>query len=112
MAGGAVVQHDGTKKVLHGKKGKGTNNEAEYDGLILGLQYAVDHGASRVHVRGDSQLIIKQLQGQYKVKAANLRARFETALALLQQIPSRKLEWIPRAENAEPDAAANAALNS
>jgi ribonuclease HI len=110
MAGGAVVKYDGKTEELCGKKGRGTNNEAEYEGLILGLARAVELGARRVVIYGDSQLIIKQLQGQYKVKAPNLLPYHQKAKQLLEQIPSRSLKWIPRAENAAADAAANRAI--
>ncbi|MGB1697827.1 MAG: ribonuclease HI family protein [Thermoplasmatota archaeon] len=111
MAGGAVLAYEGREEVLHGSPGRGTNNEAEYDGLILGLRRAKALGATRVRIHGDSQLIIKQLQGQYKVKAPNLQDRFKEAKSLLEGFPSRSLQWIPRDENRKADAAANAALN-
>lgn len=111
MAGGAVVVHGGKTEELCGKPGRGTNNEAEYAGLILGLNRAIELGARRAKIYGDSQLIIKQLQGQYKVKAPNLLPYYQEAKQLLERIPSRSLNWVPRADNAAADAAANRALS-
>lgn len=105
-----MVSFGGKEEILHGTPGRGTNNEAEYDGLLLGLRRAKALGATRVRIHGDSQLIIKQLQGQYKVKAPNLQARFQEAKSLLEGFPSRSLKWIPRDANQKADAAANAAL--
>lgn len=112
MAGAAVVRIDGRTMVVPGPKGRGTNNEAEYQGLIVGLQAARDAGATSVHVRGDSQLAIRQLEGRYSVKAPNLKPLFAEAKALLGGFAQVKLEWVKRADNAEADAAANAALDA
>lgn len=111
MAGGAVVEIGTKKATLHGERGRGTNNEAEYDGLILGLRHAAQQGARTVSVRGDSQLVLRQLEGRYKVKAPNLRARYEEAKALLGRFEQVSLEWVPRAQNAAADQAANDALD-
>ncbi|MGB0653190.1 MAG: ribonuclease HI family protein [Thermoplasmatota archaeon] len=109
---GAVVQADGGAKRSHSKAvGRATNNEAEYDGLILGLEAALAAGAERVTVRGDSQLVIRQLEGRYQVKAANLRPRYEAAKKLLARFDAVRLEWVRRGDNADADAAANAALS-
>lgn len=111
MAGGVVLAMDGRKEVLHGPPGRGTNNEAEYHGLLLGLETAAARGASSVHVRGDSELIIRQLEGKYKVKAANLKPYFDRAKQLLAGFDQVTLEWVRRADNAEADQAANDALD-
>ena len=77
--GGAVLVIGGRKTALHGKVGHGTNNEAEYEGLILGLEAALSAGATTVTVHGDSQLVIRQLEGRYAVKASNLQPLFGKA---------------------------------
>lgn len=107
---GAVLEMGGRRQVLRKRLGRATNNEAEYEGLIIGLEAAAAAGASRVEVRGDSQLIIKQLLGEYQVKAANLRPLYETARGLLAGFEDVRLQWIRRAENAAADQAANEAL--
>jgi len=112
MGAGAVVEMaDGRRKVLSRSMGLGTNNVAEYHGLILGLRHALGLGATAVTVHGDSQLVIKQLQGLYKVRAPQLKALHEEARGLLAQLRPAVLEWVPRAENAEADAASWEAAN-
>lgn len=109
--GGAIVDIEG-RRTQHSQRGpRGTNNEAEYLGLITGLKAAKAAGATSLTVKGDSQLIIRQLEGQYKVKAANLRPMFEEAKALLRNFEQVRLEWVRRDLNAEADAAARAAID-
>lgn len=108
MGAGAVVQLDGPggeRQVLARGFGRGTNNQAEYRGLILGLRHALALGADRVTVRGDSQLVVRQLEGTYSVKAEGLKALHDEARQLLGRFRSARLEWIPREQNAEADAA-------
>ncbi len=112
MAGGAVLEHAGERMVLRGPRGHGTNNEAEYQGLILGLRAARNAGASDVVIRGDSQLVIRQMEGRYKVKAANLQAYAEEARALLRTFDAHRFEWVRRDANAAADRAANEALDA
>ncbi len=108
--GGAILEVHG-KKTVHSQGGpRGTNNEAEYLGLITGLKAAHAAGATSVTVKGDSQLIIRQLEGKYQVKAANLRPMFEEAKHLLQGFDEVRLEWIRRERNEDADAAARAAI--
>ncbi len=110
MGAGAIVRVGGKTYRISQRKGRGTNNEAEYMGLIAGLEEAAKRGARTIHVRGDSQLILRQLSGQYAVKAANLRPFYEQAKALLAQFDGVKLTWVRREENAEADAAARDAV--
>lgn len=111
MGAGAVVQLEGGRPQSVGlPMGRGTNNEAEYHGLLLGLRHALAAGADQVVVRGDSQLILRQLEGRYQVKAENLRALNAEARRLLGRFASHRLEWIPREQNAGADAAARAAV--
>jgi ribonuclease HI len=110
MGAGAVVQTERERKVLRKAFGLGTNNQAEYRGLILGLRHALGMGADRVTVHGDSQLVLRQLEGRYQVKAPGLRALHEEALLLLARFSQVKLEWVPRERNGEADAASREAL--
>jgi ribonuclease HI len=110
MGAGAVVEMGGERRVLSRAMGRGTNNEAEYHALILGLRHALAAGADEVEVRGDSELILRQLEGRYKVSAANLKQLHAEARALLGRLHRFRLQWIPRAENAEADRAARAAI--
>lgn len=108
--GGAIVEYDGERHVISEGIGTGTNNEAEYHGLILGLQRALELGAERVTVRGDSQLVIRQLEGRYAVKAVNLRPYFERAKGLMEAFDAVRLEWVRREQNGDADAAARRAI--
>ena len=91
--------------------GATTNNVAEYRALLLGLQRARELGADEVDVIGDSELIAKQVLGQYKVKNAALRALHAEALAALRHFARWSIRTVPRAQNAEADALVNAALD-
>ncbi len=110
MGAGAVVLLGHDRKAFSKGFGRGTNNEAEYHGLILGLRHALAAGADEVTVHGDSQLILRHLDGSYAVKAANLRPLWKEATTLLRRFRRVRLEWVPRDRNAEADAAARAAL--
>ena len=103
MGAGAVVEAGGARKELALPLGRGTNNEAEYHGLILGLRHALAAGADEVVVHGDSQLVLRQLEGRYKVKADNLKPLHEEAKGLLARFRTTKLQWVPREANADAD---------
>lgn len=90
--------------------GHATNNVAEYKALVEGLKLALDHLPDRLTVRADSQLLIRQLEGRYRVKNAALQPLYLEAKRLLSKMPHR-LEHVPREENAVADAFANAALD-
>jgi ribonuclease HI len=92
--------------------GEATNNVAEYRAVIAGLEAALESGARRVLVRGDSMLVIEQLRGKWRVKNAGLRPLFEEARALLAQFGEVVLEHVVRAKNTDADALVNAALDA
>jgi ribonuclease HI len=83
--------------------GVGTNNEAEYKALISLLKIAVENGIQNLNIFGDSQLIIKQVNGEWKVKAEHLRPFFREARELAKTIPNLKISWIRREENTLAD---------
>jgi ribonuclease HI len=89
-----------------------TNNVAEYRAVIEGLKAARGIGARRVVLRADSQLVIRQLEGRYRVKQAHLRPLFEEARALLDEFPEVELTHVRREDNADADALVNAALDA
>ncbi|MGZ8764487.1 MAG: ribonuclease HI family protein [Acidimicrobiia bacterium] len=91
--------------------GVATNNVAEYQALVRALEVADELGAHRVRVRADSQLLIRQLEGQYRVKNAGLRPLYEQARGLLARYDDVVLEHVPREDNAEADMLVNAALD-
>jgi ribonuclease HI len=91
--------------------GRTTNNVAEYRALLLGLQSARELGASEVEVIGDSELIAKQVLGEYKVKNATLRPLHAQASSALRAFDRWSIRTVPRAQNADADALVNAALD-
>lgn len=80
-----------------------TNNEAEYMGVLEGLRLALGYGATRLTLRSDSELLIRQLLGTYEVRAANLLPLHEEAKGLASQLDFVAFEHVPRAYNAEAD---------
>jgi ribonuclease HI len=82
---------------------QGTHNTAEWHALILGLRLALKHGERRVVVKGDSMLVVKQINREWKTKNAALRSLRTQAEELLAQFESSRVEWIPRKENRRTD---------
>ena len=92
--------------------GRHTNNVAEYYALIAALDYAEANGIKRLRVLSDSQLIVNQIKGLYKVKHPDLRPLHERAKKQAATLEAFTIQYIPREENRAADAAANAALDS
>jgi len=110
---GVIIRDQSGKKIaaLSEYLGHQTNNYAEYSGLIAALEYALKHGHKALKVISDSELLVKQMLGQYKVKSPSLIELYQRAKQL-----SRKLDWfsvqhVLRAQNREADALANAAMD-
>ena len=91
--------------------GKQTNNVAEYEGLLLGLKHARELGYREVEVRADSQLLIRQLKGEYAVRHAGLKPLHAEALRLLRSFDRYDLQHVPREENALADEMSNRAID-
>jgi ribonuclease HI len=91
--------------------GAATNNVAEYRALLLGLERARQLQASEVEIVGDSELIAKQVRGEYKVKHAAMRELHGQAVAALGSFERWSIRTVPRAQNARADALVNAALD-
>lgn len=91
--------------------GHATNNVAEYRAVIEGLKTATSYEPDQLVLRADSQLVIRQLQGRYRVKNPALQELFAAAKKLLQAFPEYRLEHIPREDNVVADALANDALD-
>lgn len=89
-----------------------TNNVAEYEALCGGLRAAVQVGARCLRVRMDSELVVRQMLGVYKVRHPGLRSLFETARSLSRQFVWFEIEHVRRAENARADELANQALDA
>ena len=91
--------------------GRATNNQAEYRALIAALEEAAELGAQRVDVCLDAELVVRQLQGRYRVKNAALRPLYLRAAGLLGGFEGFTIAAVPRAENAEADRLANQAFD-
>lgn len=109
MGAGVVVQCGGKRRTLAKPLGRGTNNIAEYEAAIAGLSLALSMGATSATLHGDSQLVLRQLAGEYKVSAPALRPLHAQAKALMTELGAVRLEWVPRAQNAEADELSKAA---
>ena len=92
--------------------GTTTNNVAEYRGLLLGLERARELGATEVEVVNDSELVAKQVNGEYKVKSPEMAALHEQALRALDGFDAWSVRSVPRAQNAAADALVNQALDA
>jgi ribonuclease HI len=90
--------------------GRTTNNQAEYRAIIAGLEKAVSLGARRVLVKSDSELVVRQLQGRYKIKNTALRPLYQEIVRLAGSLDTFEIAYIPREENAEADSLANQAF--
>jgi len=90
--------------------GRTTNNQAEYRAIIAALEKAAGMGARQVEIRADSELVVHQLNGRYKVKKASLRTLYQETVSLLGQFQGVTITSIPREQNKEADSLANAAL--
>jgi ribonuclease HI len=91
--------------------GETTNNVAEYQGLLLGLSRAREMGATIVDVSADSELLVKQVKGQYRVKNAALKKLHQQAKALLAQFDTWSIRHVYREQNTEADEMSNRAID-
>lgn len=110
---GVVILDDGGKKIKDISKyiGEATNNIAEYNALLYGLEEALILRADEIRINLDSELVAKQLNGEYRVKDANIRPLFERALNMLKGFKSFEVNHIDREENKEADKLVNKAIN-
>lgn len=92
--------------------GEETNNRAEYFALLFALEDAHLLKAESLTVRSDSELLVKQMKGMYRVKNTNLKSLFARAKRLASALKSFHIEHVPREENKDADRAANAALDA
>jgi ribonuclease HI len=109
-----VVIRDGQGELVAKLKkyiGRMTNNVAEYYALIAALDYAESHGIRALRVESDSELMVKQMQGQYKVKSEDLKPLYERAKKMSMGFTSFRIDHVYREQNREADALANEALD-
>ena len=96
---------------LHGGLGVATNNIAEYNGLLAALRWAVAHGQTSVDIRADSELLVKQMRGEYRVKNEGLKPLFLQACALIRQIGDVRFTHVRRELNKEADRLSNLGMD-
>jgi ribonuclease HI len=110
----AVVLRDASGKIvleLAKHIGRETNNVAEYYALLAALDYAATHDIPALRIRSDSELLVRQMQGRYKVKSPDLKPLHERAAKLARQIQYFVIEHVRRELNSDADALANLALD-
>jgi ribonuclease HI len=103
-ADGAVVE-------LKQSLGICTNNVAEYNGLLAALRWAAVHGVTMLHVRSDSELLVKQMKGEYRVKNPGLQPLYEEARSLAREVGRVRFEHVRREFNKDADRLANEAMD-
>lgn len=107
-----VLLHEGEVLLERGRYlGRTTNNVAEYKGLLLGLQLARELKAAHVDVHSDSELLVRQVEGRYKVKARHLKPLFQQAMRAFDEFQGFTIRHVPREENSAADSLANQALD-
>ncbi len=90
--------------------GRTTNNQAEYRAIIAALEHAIRLGAKQVEVRSDSELVVRQINGRYRVKNLSLKPLYQQVKQLQSQLEGFTITHIPREQNTEADNLANIAL--
>jgi ribonuclease HI len=106
-----IEREDGTVVELKESLGLATNNVAEYNGLIAALTWAAAQGIAKLHYRADSELLVKQMRGEYRVKSPGLQPLFEQARSLARQIGDVTFEHVRREFNKDADRLANEAMD-
>ena len=110
---GVVIRDPRGEIVARLKKyiGRTTNNVAEYYGLIAALDYAQSHSIKALRIESDSELMVKQMRGQYKVKSPDLQPLYERAKKMSATIAAFRIDHVYREQNKEADALANQAMD-
>jgi ribonuclease HI len=109
---GVVVRDGGEVLAEVGETiGRATNNVAEYRALLRGIELAAEHGADEVELVGDSELVVRQVEGRYKVKDAGLRELHAEVKRALGGFEGWSIRHVKRAQNADADRLVNAALD-
>jgi ribonuclease HI len=111
---GVVVRDESGEVIVDAAEpiGTATNNVAEYRALIRGIEIAAEKGATELELRGDSELVVKQVRGEYRVKDANLKPLHAEARAKLSAFGEWSFNHVRREQNAEADALVNQALDA
>jgi len=109
---GAIIKDEQGRLIarISQRIGQATNNQAEYRAIIAALEEAVRFGAEEVDIMSDSELVVKQLNGQYRVKKASLRPLYQKVAQLIGSLAAFTITQIPREQNREADRLAKKAL--
>ncbi len=109
---GAIIKDEQGRVITSISQGIGrtTNNQAEYRAIIAALENAVSLGASQVDMRSDSELVVRQINGRYRVKNASLKPLYQKVKQLQSQLEVFTITHIPRQQSTEADSLANMAL--
>jgi ribonuclease HI len=102
---------DGSVERLHGALGIATNNVAEYNGLLAALSWAVEHGHRVVRIKADSELLVKQMRGEYRIKNEGLQPLAARARALIAKLDRVTFEHVRREQNKEADRLSNLGMD-
>ena len=110
---GAVVYdaNDAELRALGATIGRGTSNVAEYRGAIAAVEAALELGATELELRLDSELVVRQVQGRYRVRNASLKPLHARLQRALDRLDVARVRHVPRAQNSRADELANAALD-
>jgi ribonuclease HI len=104
-------EHGTLIEELYGPLGIATNNVAEYNGLLAALKWAVDHRQRDVHIRADSELLVKQMRGEYKIKNPGLQPLAARARLLMMELGNVTFEHVRRELNKEADRLSNLGMD-
>jgi ribonuclease HI len=96
---------------LHGGLGIATNNVAEYNALLAALTWAVEHGHRQVQIRADSELLVKQMRGEYRVKHPGLQPLVARARLLVVRLDDVSFQHVRREQNKEADRLSNLGMD-
>lgn len=107
-----VISHDGAPLLEESAcLGSTTNNLAEYTSLVRALERSLELGAQSLHIRSDSELLVKQIKGEYRIKNENLKPLYDQAKDLMAQLDHVRIEHVRREHNREADRLCNEALD-
>jgi len=109
--GARIEREDGSIVELKEALSLATNNVAEYSGLLAALRWAVDQGIRTLHIRSDSELLVKQMKGQYRVKNEGLQPLYAEAVSLVRRVGKVTFEHVRREFNKDADRLANEAMD-
>ena len=104
-------EHGTVLAELHGALGIATNNVAEYNGLLAALTWARDHGHPDVHIKADSELLVKQMRGEYRVKHPGLQPLYTRARLLVMELGRVQFEHVRREFNKDADRLSNVGMD-